>query len=142
MVEEITGALDAEPVKEDIVKKMEDGNGSGRGESQGEYADRMARRLGVSMPPTPANRTNWICEQHPWLAWPHDRCDGPGMPKDALRGLHTRATLISYKDYYNFRHLLFEAGRLNLLVDAVAPLKDHVPRIQDGPFDTEKEGKR
>jgi hypothetical protein len=22
----------------------------------------------------------WVCEQHPWLEWPHDECAGPGMP--------------------------------------------------------------
>lgn len=22
----------------------------------------------------------WVCEQHPQLPWPHDLCDGPGMP--------------------------------------------------------------
>lgn len=23
--------------------------------------------------------TEWICEQHPELSWPHDDCAGPGM---------------------------------------------------------------
>lgn len=22
----------------------------------------------------------WVCEQHPDLEWPHDDCEGPGMP--------------------------------------------------------------
>ncbi len=22
----------------------------------------------------------WVCEQHPDQPWPHDGCDGPGMP--------------------------------------------------------------
>lgn len=30
--------------------------------------ERMARDAG-----------GWVCEQHPTLGWPHDRCAGPGM---------------------------------------------------------------
>jgi hypothetical protein len=24
--------------------------------------------------------SGWICEQHPWSAWPHDSCAGPSIP--------------------------------------------------------------
>jgi hypothetical protein len=27
-----------------------------------------------------AQRSSWICEQHPDQGWPHDDCAGPGMP--------------------------------------------------------------
>jgi len=32
-------------------------------------------------------KTDMICEQHPWLSWPHDECKGPGCPLDAAIGL-------------------------------------------------------
>lgn len=24
--------------------------------------------------------TDMVCEEHPWLPWPHGECGGPGMP--------------------------------------------------------------
>lgn len=24
----------------------------------------------------------WVCEQHPDRPWPHDDCEGPGMPRN------------------------------------------------------------
>jgi hypothetical protein len=52
--------------------------------------------------------SEWICEQHPWLEWPHDDCAGPGMLReDTLPTLHLHAGLISNKDFAAFRVLLF-----------------------------------
>lgn len=28
-----------------------------------------------------------ICEQHPWLEWPHDDCSGPGCPPAAAASI-------------------------------------------------------
>jgi DNA-directed RNA polymerase subunit RPC12/RpoP len=44
----------------------------------------------------------WICEAHPDRAWPHDDCEGPGMPCDVptcpyridLRPVMTRTGLV------------------------------------------------
>lgn len=27
-------------------------------------------------------RGGWVCEQHPWLGWPHGDCEGPGTVQE------------------------------------------------------------
>jgi len=31
--------------------------------------------------------TDMICEEHPWLPWPHEECGGPGCPPYAAMDL-------------------------------------------------------
>ena len=53
----------------------------------------------------------WICEQHPWLPWPHHDCAGPGMPENVLLALHETCSVMSDDDQRAFRRLLFAVRR-------------------------------
>lgn len=78
-----------------------------------------------------------VCEEHPWLEWPHGDCAGPGMPYSSLIGLEERAGLLSNTDYKAFRALLFEVRRAQssgAMWPCVDQLAHHVysPSV-DGP---------
>lgn len=43
-------------------------------------------RSGMSIHAAISDGGGFVCEEHPWLAFPHDDCDGPGMLRaDAVR---------------------------------------------------------
>jgi hypothetical protein len=48
-----------------------------------------------------------VCEDHPWLEWPHHQCLAPGMLVSERDTLHEIASLMSDSDREAFRRLLF-----------------------------------
>ena len=39
--------------------------------------------------------SNWFCEEHPYLNWPHDDCAGPGITPSWALVLCARSTRLS-----------------------------------------------
>jgi len=50
--------------------------------------------------------SEWICEQHPWLEWPHHDCAGPGMPASERENLHEDAGIMANIDKVAFQRLI------------------------------------
>ena len=53
----------------------------------------------------------WVCERHPYFAWPHDDCSGPGMPcgfrrdeASALGSAHVERTEVSSRAAIKITH--------------------------------------
>jgi hypothetical protein len=68
-----------------------------------------------------------VCELHPWLEFYHDKCPGPGLPRQVLQELHKHAQLIWNEDYEAFIRLLVAARQAGVLEQETAALADHVP---------------